>query len=334
MLVSCTAVFEPFSIFLTLLWVNTDSDFLRNPATMQKLSVLLRNSFRGRRLHLRIIGVGELPLEEISAQIIVPRPIGDLHLHGGGYLLGSARDENLAFLESCALSYKYFSTQYAMTDSDGGTSMRVFPLQLVEALSAYYFLVQTLKVAPDRILPIGDIAGAHLTLSLERYLLESKCFARPAGIILFSPWCDMTDPRNPSIKKFLGSLASDLLHSPYFCPAFHPPPSHWPATFVSSETMRPGEVQNCWQQLQAWTTALAQTFTGGVCSFVIVWILPVLLTVARLSYTHKSIHSRRFKVVRHIGIFVLRRSAKFWYGTSYMSAGCLAVILRDYWEKF
>ncbi|OBZ79366.1 Steryl acetyl hydrolase 1 [Grifola frondosa] len=244
-----------------------------------------------------------------------------LLFHGGGYLLGSARDERSGFsrvpraLIQRDICSHVLSLDYTLV-SLSGESATSFPLQLVEALSAYYFLVQTLEVPPDRILLIGDSAGAHLALSLERYLLESKCLAGPAGIILFSPWCDMTEydfppyiPHNTSIKKFLGSLSPDLLCSPYFSPAFHPPPSHWPATFISSganegfassiaaleaqlmeagvsvtthkatgileryshdflihaivETVWPGEVQGCWQQLQAWTTALAQTFTGG-----------------------------------------------------------------------
>ena len=71
---------------------------------------------------------------------------------------------------------------------------RSFPLQILEALSAYHHLVHTLNIPPRQILLIGDSAGAHLALALLRCLLQGDVNAMPSpgGIILLSPWCDLS----------------------------------------------------------------------------------------------------------------------------------------------
>ena len=74
----------------------------------------------------------------------------------------------------------------------GEDPVKPFPLQILEALSAYRYLVHTMNVPPEKILLVGDSAGGHLVLALQRYLLESRSMQVPGGLILLSPWVDLS----------------------------------------------------------------------------------------------------------------------------------------------
>ena len=69
---------------------------------------------------------------------------------------------------------------------------RPFPQQLLEALSAYQHLLKAMNIPPNRVILVGDSAGAHLVLALQRYLSENQTLPSPAGVILLSPWCDLS----------------------------------------------------------------------------------------------------------------------------------------------
>ena len=74
----------------------------------------------------------------------------------------------------------------------GEDPVKPFPLQILEALSAYRHLVHTMNVPPEKILLVGDSAGGHLVLALQRYLFESRGMQMPGGLILLSPWVDLS----------------------------------------------------------------------------------------------------------------------------------------------
>ncbi|KAL6301801.1 alpha/beta-hydrolase [Sparassis latifolia] len=162
-----------------------------------------------------------------------------LNFHGGGYMFGSAMNRKGGFSRIPSgfvdrdIFARVLSVDYTLTGSSP-ERLASFPLQLLEGLSAYYYMLHTLNVSPSRIIFVGDSAGAHLVLSLVRYILESQCLDPPAGIVLLSPWCDMRDPNHPSIRKFLGQLPPELMQSRYFSPALHAPLPGWPPTFISS----------------------------------------------------------------------------------------------------
>lgn len=143
--------------------------------------------------------------------------------------------------------------EYTLAPRDvDATATRSFPLQILEALSAYHHLVVTLNIPAHRIVLIGDSAGAHLALALQRYLLESGCMSSPRALLLLSPWCDLAvyvylsaydvemlmraavSREADNVKGLLGPLPTQALSGPYFSPALHPPPAHWPPTLVYS----------------------------------------------------------------------------------------------------
>ncbi|KAI0706271.1 Alpha/Beta hydrolase protein, partial [Cerioporus squamosus] len=151
-----------------------------------------------------------------------------LYLHGGGYSIGSARDVRTggsrtlsAFSFDCArdICACLLSVEYSLVGM-GEDPTKPFPLQILEALSA--------------IMLIGDSAGGHLVLALQRYLLESTDVSLPGGLILLSPWVDLSVERDrPQVKRLLGPLSPEHLSEPYFSPSLHPPPpGQWPPTLV------------------------------------------------------------------------------------------------------
>ncbi|KAH9854303.1 alpha/beta-hydrolase [Lenzites betulinus] len=162
-----------------------------------------------------------------------------LQFHGGSYVLGSVKDPRSGFARipcgliehqicSCVLAL-----EYTLACSGVDESTQCFPLQILEALSAYYHLVNTLKVPAHRIILIGDSAGAHLALAMQRYLLTSGCMPSPGGVVLLSPWCDLiAHPGN--IQRILKPTSTPDLSGPYFSPALHAPPPNWPPTLIYS----------------------------------------------------------------------------------------------------
>ncbi|PIL31275.1 hypothetical protein GSI_05973 [Ganoderma sinense ZZ0214-1] len=162
-----------------------------------------------------------------------------LQFHGGGYAIGSAKDVlsggsriPRGFIEqgicSCVLSLEY---SLVSLNDDG--PVHPFPTQLLEALSAYYHLAHELNIPPKRVILIGDSAGGHLALALERYLLESNVLPSAGGLILLSPWCDLSvEGHVPHVNRLLGSRPAEMLSTPYFSPALHTSLPLWPPTLV------------------------------------------------------------------------------------------------------
>jgi acetyl esterase/lipase len=68
-----------------------------------------------------------------------------------------------------------------------------FPSALIDALSAYRYLVQNEKISPDTIFFGGDSAGGNLATSTAIYLRDCPAlgFGTPKGLVLISPWIDL-----------------------------------------------------------------------------------------------------------------------------------------------
>ncbi|KAJ9115381.1 hypothetical protein QFC22_005136 [Naganishia vaughanmartiniae] len=126
-----------------------------------------------------------------------------------------------------------------------------FPACLLDALAGYLFLTRDLGFKPSNIILMGDSAGGNLALALARYLGElaergvserTKNIGQVGGMILYSPWCDMTFAGESCIKNkntdYVGGFGNagvashtrhfpSLLSSPYFSPAL-PLPNNAP----------------------------------------------------------------------------------------------------------
>lgn len=120
------------------------------------------------------------------------RPI-ILHFHPGGYGMGDVRtDSTFAArnLTDRVGSYALFSLYRLATNPNGG-----FPAALQDGISAYYYLLNDLKVPATKIVLSGDSAGGHILICMLRYIAaHGKEIGLPAplGALLWSPAIDMT----------------------------------------------------------------------------------------------------------------------------------------------
>lgn len=118
-----------------------------------------------------------------------------LYFHGGSAVTFSAADifMGITLVNNLAKTSKIpvFSVDYYLAP------FAPYPVPVVQALGAYLYLTEELGYRPDQIFIGGDSFGAHLTLSLERFLrLElSKIKGDTegqgdiaAGLLLLSPW--------------------------------------------------------------------------------------------------------------------------------------------------
>ncbi|GAA2834402.1 alpha/beta hydrolase [Kribbella solani] len=105
-----------------------------------------------------------------------------LYLHGGGYVVGSARTgANLAAPLSRLSGVPAVSLEYRLAPE------HPFPAAIHDALAAYRELVES----GQTVLIAADSAGGGLALAT---LLSARAegLAMPAGVVLFSPWTDVT----------------------------------------------------------------------------------------------------------------------------------------------
>lgn len=117
-----------------------------------------------------------------------------LYFHGGAYIQGDGRTVQCGsiakkFLET-GTADAIFSLQYRLS---GHGNVNPFPAALQDALSSYAFLLKTLTIPASQIIFAGDSAGAHLAISLLRYLHEHGSavdIPTPKCAILFSPWVE------------------------------------------------------------------------------------------------------------------------------------------------
>ncbi|SHN46670.1 alpha/beta hydrolase fold domain-containing protein [Cryptosporangium aurantiacum] len=107
-----------------------------------------------------------------------------LYLHGGGYVVGSARTgTHLAAGLARRLGATAYSLDYRLAPE------HPYPAALDDALAAYRELLDT--VPAERLLVAGDSAGGGLAVALLAAAREAG-LAQPAAAAVFSPWADLT----------------------------------------------------------------------------------------------------------------------------------------------
>ncbi|KAJ2475645.1 hypothetical protein IWW56_005323 [Coemansia sp. RSA 2131] len=134
---------------------------------------------------------------DATLDVFACRPLADgekivLYLHGGAYKFGSAashraltgRIANHASVRCVTIDYRL-------------APLHPYPAQLHDAYTAFWHLVQMGFRAED-IVVAGDSAGGNLALALTVLLRHTG--HRTRGLLLLSPWVDLTTER-PSIRR-------------------------------------------------------------------------------------------------------------------------------------
>ena len=108
-----------------------------------------------------------------------------LYIHGGGYVLGSAKAlTNFAGQITARVGADTFVPEYRLAPE------HPFPAAIDDAVAAYRGLVAE---GAEPIVVVGDSAGGGLTLSLLSILAadKTKGTVQPVGAAVMSPWTDL-----------------------------------------------------------------------------------------------------------------------------------------------
>jgi cation diffusion facilitator CzcD-associated flavoprotein CzcO/acetyl esterase/lipase len=126
-------------------------------------------------------GVPAVRIEGPSAK----RDRAVLYLHGGAYILGSAKTHaSFAAWISEAAGAPAHLLEYRLAPE------HPYPAAVEDALAAYRGLLGS-GIAPDRIAVVGDSAGAGLAIALALRLREAG-EEMPGGIVFMGAWLDVT----------------------------------------------------------------------------------------------------------------------------------------------
>lgn len=106
-----------------------------------------------------------------------------LNLHGGAYVLGSARDVATAAHVCANGGPDVVSVEYRLAPE------HPYPAAVEDALAVYRQLVR--DPGPDRLVVIGESAGGGLTLALLQKAREEG-LPMPAAIVPIFPWADLS----------------------------------------------------------------------------------------------------------------------------------------------
>lgn len=175
-----------------------------------------------------------VPLYLVSAGRTRSRQV-ILFLHGGAFLAGSARAyQGMLSRLSYASGLEIAVPDYRLLQE------APFPAAYDDAMTAWQSL-RRMGYGPGDILLAGDSAGGGLALALLGGLLAKG--ERPAGVVAFSPWCDLTlsgasisanqakdvliptGRMNEVVEQYLaGADPADARASPLFAEFTDPPP--------------------------------------------------------------------------------------------------------------
>ncbi|BBG02747.1 MULTISPECIES: alpha/beta hydrolase [Pseudonocardia] len=128
------------------------------------------------------VDAGGVPCLWVSAPGVA-RDRAAIHLHSGGYVMGSAHNyREFAYRLSRALDARVLVVDFRLAPE------HLYPAALDDARAAYLWL--TTQVDPARIIATGDSAGGGLALGLQMSLRD-KGEPTSGAIALFSPWADL-----------------------------------------------------------------------------------------------------------------------------------------------
>jgi acetyl esterase/lipase len=141
-----------------------------------------------------------------------------LHIHGGAFVLGDGRTGATGSLASHLLkntpATHVFMPQYRVSTLPASKNSNPFPAALQDSLSAYLYLVNTLKISPKNIIFSGDSAGGNAIIALLRYIVEYGAdlnIPNPSAALLWSPWVDPASSLTGSFVKTNANYGTDYL---------------------------------------------------------------------------------------------------------------------------
>jgi acetyl esterase/lipase len=150
-------------------------------------------------------GVADRPLppgtvitmpEGVDALLVTPQAVRDeallIHVHGGGFVTGSAKTHlPLAAHLAAASRTRVLLVNYRLAPE------HVFPAARDDLLAAWRWVLGN-GHDPRRVVISGDSAGGHVLLTALLRLRDEKA-PLPAAVVLISPWLDLAQ-RGDSLR--------------------------------------------------------------------------------------------------------------------------------------
>jgi len=224
------------------------------------LNAMSAVSLKPRKTQLKSLNVLGVPVHQVSNAATPGSPKENviLYLHGGAYCIGSAKTHGgltASLAKKCRA--KVFVPEYRLAPE------HAMPAAIEDCLNCYEWLLSE-GHKPAQIIIAGDSAGAGLVMATALRLKE-KNLAQPAGLVLMSPWVDLTlenlnkvndkiDPLlrwsnlNPAAKLYLnGTDPKDPLASAIFADLSGLAPM---LIQVGSEEILLGDAQKLYDQAQ------------------------------------------------------------------------------------
>ncbi|KAI0340622.1 alpha/beta-hydrolase [Trametopsis cervina] len=143
------------------------------------------------------------------------------HLHGGGFVIGTAHPSGLTrpafdgFIEHFPSHPRVFALEYRLSSTSPFTPSNPFPAALIDAIAGYNYLVTTLGFAPSDVLVSGDSAGGLLAIWLARYLATAQLEKLPqaGALLLHSPTVDFANTHVGPNSSMVRNARTDYVHS-------------------------------------------------------------------------------------------------------------------------
>ena len=133
-----------------------------------------------------IIETEAFPMEYLRPEGVVTGRVV-MQLHGGGYIGPMKNIDRKFAVRYSKLSYggDVLTVDYRVAPE------HPYPAALEDAVAAYRWLIEEKGYRPDMVVLAGDSAGGGLALALSMYLRDHG-MPLPGGLILMSPWADLT----------------------------------------------------------------------------------------------------------------------------------------------
>ncbi len=166
-------------------------DLKRHRRTMERAGQFVAQK---NDIEIRSFNVADIKCEELIPELAHNPNYAILYAHGGGYVTGKLNYARiLASKLALSTGFTTFSFNYRLAPE------HPYPAALDDAIAIWDYLTAS-NYSPDRILIAGDSAGGNLALCItQRLLAEGR--ALPKGLLLFSPWTDMTSDA-PSYETY------------------------------------------------------------------------------------------------------------------------------------
>lgn len=168
-----------------------NTDLEKHRQSQDNIGALMKNS---KDISYREIDIDGMYGEWVSVNRAHMRKYVILHCHGGGYSTGSslyARTLTTKLASSTSMDVLCFDYRLAPENP--------YPAAIEDALKAWNYLMLLGYGARDVIIA-GDSAGGNLALALVMRLKEEGRLL-PRGIVLMSPWVDLTSSGESFVEK-------------------------------------------------------------------------------------------------------------------------------------